>query len=439
MSDTIYALSSGSLPSGIAVVRVSGPRVRFVLETTLGRLPPPRKAGLSDIRSGGGDLIDRGLVLYFPAPASFTGEDVAEFHLHGGRAVVAAMLEALGRLPGLRLGEAGEFTRRAFEAGRLDLTEAEGLADLIAAETDSQRRQALRLSGGTFRARADGWRQVLIELRGRIEAGLDFSDEEDVPDDVEADVLDAIGRLGDDLRREIVDGRRGERLRDGFEVVVLGPPNAGKSSLVNAIAERDVAIVTDIPGTTRDLIEVRLDLGGYPVTLVDTAGLRDGGDVIEAEGMRRGRVRAEAADLIVWLDESGAPAPADVSALGVPVVDVASKADQAIKADQADAAREGRLSLSVRDRGSVDRLIAVLAAAAADALGGEPPLVNRARQRQCLEQAVAALDAAASEGQPPEIVADRLREAGDALGRLTGRIDVEDVLGSIFSTFCIGK
>lgn len=433
MSDTIFALSSGALPSGIAVVRLSGPAVRFVLETSTGRLPRPRQATLSALRAGNGDVIDRGLVLFFPAPASFTGEDVAEFHLHGGRAVVAAFLGFLGDLPELRLAEAGEFTRRAFENGRLDLTEVEGLADLIAAETEAQRRQALRLAGGAFRERAEDWRRRLIDLRAYIEADLDFADEDDVPDDVSDGIFIDITSLRGEMERELTAGQRGERIRDGLEVVVLGPPNAGKSSLVNALAEREIAIVTDIPGTTRDLLEVRLDLDGYAVLLVDTAGLREGGDVIEAEGIRRGRARAAAADLVLWLDENGSAPPEDVLALGVPVMAVRTKADISSFAEQ-----EGT-AVSVHDRASIDRLLELLSREVADRLGGESPLISRTRQRECLSQAVSGLRDAENSALPAEVVADHLRQAGEALGRLTGRIDVEEVLGSIFSTFCIGK
>ncbi|WP_370678180.1 tRNA uridine-5-carboxymethylaminomethyl(34) synthesis GTPase MnmE [Pleomorphomonas sp. PLEO] len=414
------------------MVRVSGPDVRFVLETTVGQLPAPRHATLKTFRGVGGEVIDRGVVLFFPAPGSFTGEDIAEFHLHGGRAVVAAFVAFLGSLPGTRLAEAGEFTRRAFDNGRLDLTEAEGLADLIVADTEAQRRQAVRLAGGAFRTRAEDWRRRLIDLRAYVEADLDFSDEEDVPEDISSAVGTGIGALRAEMERELSAGQRGERIRDGFEVVVLGPPNAGKSSLVNALSEREVAIVTDIPGTTRDLLEVHLDLGGYAVTLVDTAGLRDGGDVIEVEGMRRGRARAQSADLILWLDENGGDPPQDITTLGGKVLSVQTKAD--LNSSN----REG-LTISIHDRASVDRLLHRLSQEAAGRLGGEAPLVSRARQRQCLEQAVSALRDIEVSGLPAEIVADRLRQTGEALGRLTGRIDVEEVLGSIFSTFCIGK
>lgn len=431
MTDTIFALSSGAPPSGVAVVRVSGSSVRFVLETTVGYLPTPRRLELRTINGDDG-AIDRGLVAFFPAPGSFTGEDVAEFHLHGGRAVLSAFLEFLGKQPGLRLAEAGEFTRRAFENDRLDLTEAEGLADLIAAETEAQRRQALRLAGGAFRQKAEDWRRRVIDLRALVEADLDFSDEEDVPVDVSRGVVLATAALRAEVERELVAGQRGERIRDGMDVVVLGPPNAGKSSLVNAMAERDIAIVTDIPGTTRDLLEVRLDLKGYAVTLVDTAGLRDGGDVIEAEGMRRGRARAAAADVVLWLDERNATPPEEVRSLGSHVIGIRTKADlhPAMDTDNA---------VSIHDRASVDRLLGWLAQEASNRLGGEAALVSRARQRRCLEQASEALREAERLGLPAEVVADQLRQASDALGRLSGRIDVEEVLGSIFSTFCIGK
>lgn len=432
MSDTIFALSSGALPSGVAVIRISGPEVRFALEMTVGRLPAPRTAALRTIRGANGEVIDRGLVLFFPEPNSFTGEDVAEFHLHGGRAVVAAFVAFLGYLPGLRLAEAGEFTRRAFENGRLDLTEAEGLADLIVADTEAQRRQAVRLAGGAFRKKAEDWRRRLVDLRAHAEADLDFSDEDDVPEDVSGAIGVGVAALRAEMERELSAGQRGERIRDGFEVVVLGPPNAGKSSLVNALAEREVAIVTDIPGTTRDLVEVHLDLGGYAVTLVDTAGLRDGGDVIEAEGMRRGRARAAAADLILWLSDQAADPPQEVITLGGPVLSVQTKSDLHPLSGE-------ELKVSIYDRASVDRLLHRLSQEAVARLGGEAPLVSRARQRQCLQQAVDALGGVGTPDLPMEIVADHLRQAGDALGRLTGRIDVEEVLGSIFSTFCIGK
>ena len=284
----------------MAVIRISGPGVRFGLETLIGSVPEPRRATLRSIGRGSAKPIDRGLVLFFPAPESFTGEDVAELHVHGGRAVVAAVLAELAGFAGFRPAEAGEFTRRAFLNGRMDLTEVEGLADLIAAETEAQRRQAVRQAGGALRVLYDGWRERLVRARALIEAELDFADEDDIPASVSGGAFAEARAVGQEIAAHLAD-RRGERLREGAEVVVLGPPNAGKSSLINAIAQRDVAIVAPEPGTTRDLIEVRLDLGGYPVTLVDTAGLRDAAGEVEREGIRRARVRAEGADVVLWL------------------------------------------------------------------------------------------------------------------------------------------
>ncbi len=285
-SDTIFALSSGPPPSGVAVIRLSGPGVRFGLETLVESVPEPRHASLRSIRGRDGEVIDRGLVLFFPGPASFTGEDVAELHVHGGRAVVAAVLAAVEPLPGFRPAEAGEFTRRAFANQRMDLTQVEGLADLIAAETEAQRRQALRQADGALGRRYESWRNVLIHARALVEAELDFAEEDDVPPRASAPVWDSVALLEKEIVNHIED-RRGERLRDGVEIVILGPPNAGKSSLLNAIANRDVAIVTPEAGTTRDLIEVKLDLGSMPVTLVDTAGLRQTASLVESEGIRR--------------------------------------------------------------------------------------------------------------------------------------------------------
>jgi tRNA modification GTPase len=436
-TDTIYALSSGGLPSGVAVVRVSGPGVRFALETIAGFVPEPRRVRLATLRDPtDGEPIDTGLVLFFPGPASFTGEDVAEFQVHGGRAVVAALLTALGKLDGFRLADAGEFTRRAFEAGRIDLTAAEGLADLIAAETGAQRRQALAAARGGLSVRAEAWRADLVRARAAVEADLDFSDEDDVPESLVDEARTIAAGIATEIAGVLADAGRGERVRDGFEVVILGPPNAGKSSLANAIARRDVAIVTSIPGTTRDLLEVHLDIGGAAVTLVDTAGLRQAGDVIEAEGIRRGRERAAGADLILWLDEFGSEADADIVALGVPVLPVRTKADLA--GDDSDSHPE-RMSVSVGDRTSLLALVEEIGRRAGDIAGREPALVTRARQRLCLEAAVAALQRASDPHLAGEFVAEALREASHAMGRLAGRIDVEEVLGSIFSSFCIGK
>src|SRR5580698_4031524 len=304
MSDrsTIFALSSGRPPAAIAVVRVSGPRAGIALEKLIGRLPEPRKAALARVRDpASGEIIDEALSLWFPAPRSETGEDVAELQLHGGQAVIAGVLNALGRIEGCRPAEAGEFTRRAFENGRLDLTAVEGLADLIAAETPAQRRLAFRQLKGLIGDRAEAWRRRLIEALALVEARIDFSDEADVPEDLLGPALHAAQELRDEIAGVLADGRRGERLRDGLVVAIAGPPNAGKSTLLNRLARREAAIVSPYAGTTRDIIEVHLDLEGYPVTLLDTAGIRDSAEPIEQEGVRRARERAAAADLVLWV------------------------------------------------------------------------------------------------------------------------------------------
>ena len=306
--DTIFALSSGRPPAAIAVVRISGPHARVALEALSGRVPQPRQAALARLRDpDGGESLDEALALWFPAPRSETGEDMAELQLHGGRAVIAAVLAALQRLPGFRPAEAGEFTRRAFENGRLDLTAVEGLADLIGAETEAQRRQAYRQLKGMLGDRAETWRGRLIQALALVEAGIDFSDEADVPDELIRPALAIARELHDEIATALAQAGRGERLRDGLVVAIAGPPNAGKSTLLNRIAKREAAIVSPFAGTTRDVIEVHLDLGGYPVTLLDTAGMRETDDPIEQEGVRRARERAAAADLVLWVTEAGRP------------------------------------------------------------------------------------------------------------------------------------
>jgi tRNA modification GTPase len=303
--DTIFALSSGRPPAAIAVVRLCGPRAGDALRMLAGRVPNPRVAALTNIRDPEtGEVIDQALMLWFPGPASETGEDMAELQLHGGRAVIAAVLGALGRIEGLRLAEPGEFARRAFEHGRIDLTRVEALADLIYADTQAQRRQALRQLRGLLGDRAETWRRTLIEAMALIEAGIDFPDEGDVPAELIRPALNTVSQLLDEIDQSIASGNRGERLREGLVVAIAGPPNVGKSSLLNRIARRDAAIVSPIPGTTRDVIEVGLDLDGYPVTLLDTAGIRDSSDPIEQEGVRRARARAADADLVLWVADA---------------------------------------------------------------------------------------------------------------------------------------
>ena len=436
-SDTIFALSSGAPPAGVAVIRLSGPDAGTALATLFGRLPEPRLASYGAIRAGGRD-IDRGLVLWFPGPKSFSGEDCAELHLHGGRAVVAAALGALAAMPGLRLAEPGEFTRRAFFNNKLDLTEVEGLADLIAAETESQRRQALKQAAGSGGATFEGWRARLIRCRALIEAELDFPDEEDVPGSVSDEVWAEARTLGDDMRRQLAASNAAERLRSGLEVVLMGRPNAGKSSLLNALARRDAAIVAPEAGTTRDLIEVHLDLAGYPVTIIDTAGMREASGHVEREGMRRARERGAAADLVVWLSAVDDPAAADAG-IGQDVWTVATKCDLAPVA--VGDAVPATLAISVASGEGLAIFEAELARFAAGRLAGaEDAVVTRVRHAQGVGEAVAHIEAAiAGEGRGLELRAEDLRRAADALGRITGRIDVEDLLDVVFGEFCIGK
>lgn len=435
MTETIFALSSGRGPAGVAVVRVSGRRAgEAVLQLTGKALPAPRVAVLRELLdSETGETIDQSLLLWFPSPASFTGEDVAEFHVHGGPAVVSGVLTALGHLDGLRPAEPGEFTRRAFLAGKMDLTQVEGLADLIHAETEAQRRQALRQMQGVLTNLYEGWRSRLIRALAYVEADIDFADEDDVPEHVSAQVRGQIESLSEEIARHLADGSRGERLRDGLSVAIIGKPNAGKSSLLNALAKRDVAIVSNIAGTTRDIIEVHLNLGGYPVTLIDTAGLRETDDPVEAEGVARARARAEAADLRLHLTPYGEePATADESTLAV-----VTKVDLEDGADAG--ARDGRFYISILTGAGLGELIAHLADWAGKALsGGESVLLTRERHRHALETCRACLQNAIVQ---PDLVlmAEDMRLAARALGRITGRVDVEDLLDVIFRDFCIGK
>ncbi len=446
-SDTIYALSSGSVPAAIGVVRISGPRARGALEALAGRVPESRRAMLATIRDPGSkDIIDQALVLFFEGPNSETGEDVVELQLHGGRAVIAAVFRVLSELPGLRPAEGGEFTRRGFENGKLDLTAVEGLADLIFADTEAQRRQAMRQLQGLLGDRAENWRLRLIEAMALAEAGIDFSDEADVAADVTVRSLHAARLLQQEIAALLAEGRRGERLREGLVVAIAGPPNAGKSTLLNRIARREVAIVSPHAGTTRDVIEVHLDLEGYPVTLLDTAGIRDTEDPVEREGVARARSRAAAADLVLWLTENEAANP-DSAQGSVPetwMVRTKNDLRPRISAEQDASATEDRhfYELSAVSGEGVDRLLRDLALFARDSFESrEPALVTRERQRHLLEQAESALNRAISEGEAgrEDTFAEELRLAAQSLGRLTGRVDVEDVLDKIFRDFCIGK
>ncbi len=450
---TIFALSSGRPPAAIAGVRVSGPCAGAALEKLIGRMPAPRQAKLVRLRDPAtGEAIDEALVLWFPAPRSETGEDTAELQLHGGHAVIAGVLEALGRIEGCQPAEAGEFTRRAFENGRLDLTAVEGLADLIAAETQAQRRQAFRQLKGLIGDRAEAWRRALIEAQALVEARIDFSDEADVPENLVDAALHAAQQLRSEIAAALADGGRGERLRDGLVVAISGPPNAGKSALLNRLARREAAIVSPYPGTTRDVIEVHFDLGGDPVTLWDTAGIRDSTDPVEQEGVRRARAGAVAADLVLWVSDVSAAGSAldetDKSSFKSEVWLIKNKIDLAV--DKLCISCESgsgisspmTFSISATTGAGTDALVTALAVFAQNYFSAtEPALVTRARHRWALEDTVAALDRALAErgSGRDELIAEELRAAATTLGRLTGRVDVEDILDVIFRDFCIGK
>ncbi len=446
MTDTIFALATAAGRAAVAVVRVSGPATLSIVEALCGRPPKPRLAALRKLRHRGVEL-DEALVLRFEGPASYTGEDSAEFHVHGGRAVVEALLAALVER-GLRLAEPGEFTRRAFENGKLDLAQAEGVADLIDAETEAQRRQALGQVGGALSQRYDRWRDLLVQSLAMLEAAVDFPDE-DLPEEVAQRARPGLRTLSAELDAALADVSRGRRVRDGFRIALVGAPNAGKSTLLNGLAERDAAIVTDIPGTTRDVIEVPLVLEGYRVLVADTAGIRETADAIEAEGVRRARAWSEDADLRLWVVD-GFHVKHTVK-LEEAVRDgdwlVLNKADIAdpIALDDAERRWAGEglrtVRLSAKSADAVGGLRAALADHVADILAGaEFPAATRLRHAERLREAQAYLARALSEvGLEVELAAEDVRLAARALEKITGRVDPEDVLGRVFSTFCIGK
>jgi tRNA modification GTPase len=431
---TIFALSSGRPPSAIAMVRVSGPQAGAALSALAGKIPPPRMATRVLLRDAEGQPIDDAVVLWFPGPASATGEDVAEFHVHGGRAVLAALFAALSAIDHVRAAEPGEFTRRAFENAKLDLTEAEGLDDLIHADTDRQRRQALRHLKGGLGDKARDWRAQIIEAAALIEAGIDFSDEADVPTELIAPALAKIRALLGEIQEVLAAQGKSERLRDGLVVAIAGPPNVGKSTLMNALARREVAIVSPHAGTTRDIIEVQLDLDGYPVTVIDTAGIRATDDPVEQEGVRRARARAAEADLVLWLVDGTREERAPDGA--APAWIVRNKID--LGAASANAAQ---FAISASRGDGVPELIAALVEFARGYFGSdEGALIGRARQRILLQQTEASLQRSIDAvGEGEELAAEDLRLAAQSLGRLLGRVDVEDILDVIFREFCIGK
>jgi tRNA modification GTPase len=438
--DTIFAPASGHGRAAISVIRVSGPGTRGVLEAIAGGVPAsPRRLVLRTLRHPqSGEALDQALVAWMPEPASFSGEDQAELHIHGGPAVRAAVLTAISGLDRCRPAEPGEFTRRAFLNGRMDLSAVEGLADLIDAETDAQRRQALRQLDGELGSRVESWRERTIDILALLEAALDFTDEGDVPASLEAEAAPLIRALHPEIVAALDDGRRGERLREGFVVVVAGPPNAGKSTLLNALARRDVAIVSAIPGTTRDAIEVRCDLGGLPVTIIDTAGLRATEDPIEREGVARTRARMRSADLVLWLIAADSPAVDEAEPVnGAPLLVVGTKAD--LGGDFG--GRQRDLQLSARTGTGVPALLDRIALEAERALGVGDALLTRERHRIALQRVAAALDRAdgALQQGKTELAAEDVRLALRSLGEITGRVDVEDILDRLFAAFCIGK
>lgn len=436
MPDTIFALASAAGRAGVAVIRVSGPAARAAAEALTGKpCPSPRRAVLRAFYNGP-VRVDTGLLLWFAAPASFTGEDVAEFHVHGGRAVVEALCRALERLPGLRPAEAGEFTRRAVENGKLDLTRAEAIADLVDAQTEAQRRQALRQYDGALADLYEGWRSALLRASAWAEALIDFSDE-DLPAQALARVHTVISDISRQIQAHMDDAQRGELLREGLNLTVVGPPNAGKSSLVNALSRRDVAIVAASAGTTRDVIEVRMDLGGYPLIIADTAGLRTARESIEAEGVRRALARARGGDLVLLLLDGSAGAPeAGLPPDLHPDLTVWNKADLPWPL-----ARDG-LKISLKTGEGMEALLAELTRLVRDRLEGpvESAALTRPRHRRALQDALTALRAGLAVGEDrSELLAEQLRLSLRALGRITGRVDIEELLDVVFRDFCIGK
>ncbi|WP_374534967.1 tRNA uridine-5-carboxymethylaminomethyl(34) synthesis GTPase MnmE [Phenylobacterium sp.] len=444
MTDTIFAPATAAGRAAVAVVRLSGPRSGAAVRALAGVLPPPRQATVRSLRDGEGRGIDQALVLWFAGPASYTGEDCAEFHVHGGPAVVASLLEALAAL-GLRLAEPGEFTRRAFENGKLDLAQAEGVADLIEAETEAQRRQALDQLGGALGQAQARWRDRLIEALAMFEAAVDFPDEE-VPADVAARARPALEDLAGELEQALVDVKRGERVREGFRIALVGAPNAGKSTILNALARREAAIVTATPGTTRDVIEVPLRLAGYKVLIADTAGLRDTADEIEAEGVRRARRWAEEADLRVWVVDGASQAAATVPDLHPHDLCVINKADLEQGAETGHALVEARAlnvevhRVSAWKPADIAALEQALEGRVVETLAGaDPPAATRLRHRELLAEALERVRRALALEEALELAAEDVRLASRALDRITGRIDPEEVLGRVFSSFCIGK
>jgi tRNA modification GTPase len=431
-ADTIFAAASGFGRAAVCVIRISGPATGRILDALAGGVTPARRMALRRlVDPATRELLDQSLVVFFPGPHSFTGEDQAELQIHGGVAVRQAVLRAIAAIPDCRPAEAGEFTRRAFLNARMDLSEIEGLADLIDAETEGQRRQALRQLEGALGSLCEDWRTRLIKAQALLEAALDFADEGDIPDTLEEQAREIVDDIAGEISAQLVDARRGERLREGFYVVLAGPPNAGKSTLLNALARRDVAIVSPVAGTTRDVIEVRCDIEGMPVVFADTAGIRSSADAIEIEGVSRARSRIGSADLVLWLDPFDEPTP--------PPEELRSALHVRTKADLEVAESDGdNIVLSVQEGRGMARLLDTIGTRAQEACGGGDALLTRERHRLALHEAHQALARGLSQ-QETELLAEDVRLAARAIGRISGRVDVEDVLDQLFSAFCIGK
>jgi len=451
-TDTIIALASGAGRAGIAVIRASGAGASALLRQLSAHapdvsretpMPTPRRAAIRSLHDRDGAFLDEALVLWMPGPNSYTGEDTVEFHVHGGAAVIAAVLDAALQTGLCRVAEPGEFTRRAFDAGQMDLTQAEAVGDLIDAETEGQRRQAGRLYQGEAARTFEGWRGLLMSAMAALEASIDFPDEADIPGEVDLSALAPIADLASELAAALGDAGRLNAVREGFRIAILGPPNAGKSSLMNRIARRDAAIVSPIAGTTRDVVEVRLVLAGFPVWVADTAGLREASDAIEAEGVRRALARAEEADLRIWVSDASADVSRETLAAHRPGdIEVMNKADL-VGTAPARAGAEDVFVVSAKTGAGFEALERRLVQLVNERLAGdEVPLVTRARHRELVEEALGGVEralAGARSGIGAELVSEDLRLAARALGRITGTIDVEDLLERIFSQFCVGK